>query len=225
MRQKGDDQIGERLRNLDACAVSDALDMLGIGGAALDIKPLWPVGSVVAGSVRTIQAGPKSESAPGEHIATRSIVAADSGDIIVIANQGREDVSCWGGILSLAAVKQGIAGVVIDGACRDIAESHSLGLPLFGRAVVPVSARGRVVQVAMDVPVDIAGVSVDTGDFVIADRSGVVFVPSDAAEKVIALAERIVTREAAMSEAVNAGESVVDVMHDDRFTRVEAGAQ
>jgi regulator of RNase E activity RraA len=53
----------------------------------------------------------------------------------------------------------------------------------------------------------------------------VVFVPSDAAEKVIALAERIVTREAAMSEAVNAGESVVDVMHDDRFPRVEAGAQ
>ena len=86
------------------------------------------------------------------------------------------DVSCWGGILTLAARRRGIGGVVIDGACRDIAESQELGFPVYGRAVVPVSARGRIVQLAMDEPVEFAGTTVHPGDAVLADRNGVVFV-------------------------------------------------
>jgi regulator of RNase E activity RraA len=142
----------------------------------------------------------------------------------VIANGGREDVSCWGGILAAAAVRRGIAAVVIDGACRDIAESDELGLPIFGRAVVPVSARGRIVQTAMDVEVEVAGVSVCSGDNVVADRSGVVFVRAGEAVRVIELAERIAAREDAMAEAVRNGESIVDVMHDSRFPRAEETA-
>jgi regulator of RNase E activity RraA len=77
----------------------------------------------------------------------------------------------------------------------------------------------------MDIRVEFAGVSVSAGDFVIADRSGVVFVPRDVAEKVVGLAERIARREEAMLEAVSSGESVVKVMHDDRFPRVEVGVR
>jgi regulator of RNase E activity RraA len=68
--------------------------------------------------------------------------------------------------------------VIIDGACRDIAESEEQGFPVFGRAVVPVSARGRIVQLAMDEPVEFAGVTVRPGCAVLADRNGVVFVPT-----------------------------------------------
>ena len=210
-----------RLEALDACAVSDALDTLGLPGAVTGIRPLWPVDRVVAGRARTIQAAPKSESTPGRHIASPLIAIAGEGDVAVIANGGREDVSCFGGILAVAALQRGIAAVVIDGACRDIAESDELGLPVFGRAVVPVSARGRIVQTAMDERIDFAGVTVDSGDYVIADRSGVVFVPAAEAERVVALAERIVARERAMVEAVRAGESVLDVMHDTRFPKAE----
>jgi regulator of RNase E activity RraA len=203
---------------VDASAVSDALDTLGLPGAVVGISPLWPVSRVVCGRVRTLQAGARSETEPGHHIGSPLIVAAEEGDVIVIANAGRTDVSCWGGILSVAARERGIAGVVIDGACRDIAESHTLDLPVFGRAVVPVSARGRIVQTAMDGPIEFAGVNVRSGDLVVADRSGVVFVPAGEAERVAELAERITAREAAMIEAVQAGESVVDVMHDSRFS-------
>ena len=118
-----DADVLRRLGALDACAVSDALDTLGLPGAVVGIRPLWPVGRVVAGRARTIQAAPKSEAQAGTHIASALIAVADAGDVAVIANGGREDVSCFGGILAEAAVERGMAGVAIDGACRDIAES------------------------------------------------------------------------------------------------------
>jgi regulator of RNase E activity RraA len=209
-----------RLRTLDSCAVSDALDTLGLPGATTGIRPLWDVRAAIAGRARTVAAGPRSDDRPARHIAAAAIEAAADGDVLVIANKGRLDVSCFGGILTLAARRRGIEGVVIDGACRDIAESEKSGFPVFGRAVVPVSARGRIVQLAMEEPVSFAGVTVNPGDFVIADGNGVVFVPAAEVMRVLDLAERIMTREAAMADAVNAGDPVTEVMHDSRFPAI-----
>jgi len=217
-----DGELRARLERLDACSVSDALDTLGLPGAVLGIRALWAVEHVVAGRVRTVQAAAASAAHAGAHIASPLIAIAEPGDVIVIANDGREDVSCFGGILAVAALERGVAGVVIDGACRDIAESDELGLPIFGRAVVPVSARRRVVQTAMDVPIGVAGLAVAAGDLVVADRSGVVFVAAADAGRVVSLAERIALREQAMVAALREGASVVDVMHDSRFPQAEA---
>lgn len=142
----------------------------------------------------------------------------------MIANGGRTDVSSWGGILTLAALGRGLGGVVIDGACRDIAESQEQGFPVFGRAVVPVSARGRIVQLGMGEPVEFAGVTVHPGDVVLADRNGVVFIPAAELDRVVTLAERIVAREVAMADAVRDGRPVTEVMHDSKFpTGEDAG--
>ena len=214
----------DRLRALDTCAVSDALDTLNLPGATTGIRPLWAVTGPVAGRVRTVQAGPRQDGKPAQHIAAAAIEAAEPGDVLVIANDGRTDVSCWGGILTLAARRNGIGGVVIDGACRDIAESAEQGFPVFGRAVVPVSARGRIVQLAMDEPVEFAGLVVHPGDVVLADQNGVAFVRAEDLEKVITLAERIVAREQNMAEAVKAGQPVTEVMHDSKFPAIEEAA-
>jgi regulator of RNase E activity RraA len=210
-----------RLRALDTCAVSDALDTLGLAGATTGLTPLWAVPGPVAGRVRTVLAGPPKSGGPTEHIATAAIEAAEPGDVLVIANSGRVDVSCWGGILTLAAARRGIGAVVVDGAMRDIAECDEQDFPVFARAVVPVSARGRIVQLAMGGPVQVAGVIVEQGDYVLADRNGVVFVPAGDLERVLGLAERVVAREAGMAEAVRAGQPVTEVMHDSRFPTVE----
>lgn len=210
-------ELLEQLARLDACAVSDALDALGLPGATTGIGRLWPVARVVAGVARTVLAGPREGDGPAAHIAASAIDAASPGDVIVVANEGRTDVSCWGGILTRAALGRGIAGVVIDGACRDIGEGEELGFPVFGRAVVPVSARGRIVQLAAGAPVECAGVRVEQGDLVIADRDGVVFIPRQRAAEVIEFALRIVAREEQMATAVLAGEPVSTVMHDTRF--------
>jgi regulator of RNase E activity RraA len=217
-----DPAVLARLRGLDACAVSDALDALGLPGAVTGIGPMWTVDGVTAGRVRTVRAAPVTDAGPTTHIASPLVATAHAGDVIVIDNAGRVDVSCWGGLLAEAAVARRIAGVIVDGACRDVQESEALGLPLHARAAVPVSARGRIVQEDMDVPVQIGGVTVRPGDWVVADRNGIAFVPQARLDDVVAAASRIVERERRMGEAVRAGRSVVEVMHDSQFTVVES---
>jgi regulator of RNase E activity RraA len=210
----------DRLRALDTCAVSDALDNLGLPDrAALGLAPLWPARGTVAGRARTIRVAPRTGQQPGAHFATGVVDSARPGDVVVIANGGRTDVSCWGGILTAAARRNGVAGVIIDGACRDIADSEAQELPVFGRAVVPVSARGRIVQEAADVPVTVAGVAVGPGDYVIADASGVVILPADDAERIVELAERIAAHEAVVVAAVRDGRPVGEAMDDRRVPR------
>lgn len=210
------DPLLERLAALDTCAVSDALDHLGLRGATTGIRPLWPCPKI-AGRAVTVRVMPAGPAKPAAHLATTAIEAAARGDVIVVDNAGRTDVSSWGDILSNASKAKGIAGVVIDGACRDIDGSREAGFPVYGRAVVPVTARSRVVQESFNTPVQVAGVQVRPGDLLIADGSGVVFVQRERAEEVLAAAERLAAKEAAMIAAVRAGRSVVEVMSDTAF--------
>ncbi|WP_341977681.1 4-carboxy-4-hydroxy-2-oxoadipate aldolase/oxaloacetate decarboxylase [Microbacterium sp. LWO13-1.2] len=210
------------LRALDSCAISDALDTLGLPGAVIELSAMWPAGRTVAGRVRTVTAAPKASSGPVTHIATPLVAIAERDDVVVIDNHGHTDVSCWGGLLAEAAIQRGVAGVIVDGACRDVQESEALGLPVFARAAVPVSARGRIVQQAMDERIQVSGVSVASYDYVVADVNGVVFVAASDAARVVALAQRIADREARMAEAVRAGQDVSEVMHDSRFPTVTA---
>lgn len=211
-----------RLRRLDTCAVSDALDRLGLPGAVTGIPPQSPPSSaVLAGPVITVKVGPRRDDRPRPHLGARAIAAAAPGDVIVVDHGGRLDVSAWGGILSLAAEQRGVAGVIVDGACRDVDEARGLGFPVFARAAVPVTARGRIVEESWGEPIRVGGVGVQAGDLVVADSSGVVFVPAARAEEVVGLAERISAREEAMARAVRAGESIVDVMHDTRFEEIK----
>jgi 4-hydroxy-4-methyl-2-oxoglutarate aldolase len=210
------DPLVERIAVLDTCAVSDALDHLGLRGATVGLRPLWACPKI-AGRAVTVKVIPAGVTKPAAHLATPAIEAASPGDVIVVDNAGRTDVSSWGDILSNAAKTKGLSGVVIDGACRDIDGSREAGFPVYGRAVVPVTARSRVVQESFDLPIQISGVQVRPGDIVIADGSGVVFVASERAEEVIGAAERLAAKEAAMIAAVRAGRSVVEVMKDTAF--------
>lgn len=205
------DEIVERLGQLDTCVVSDALDYLGLEGVALGLQPVTTTRRI-AGRVVTLKLKTRQSEARGHHLGVAAIEAASPGDVIVIDHQGRVDVAGWGGILSLAAKTKGIGGVVIDGACRDIDQSTELGLPIFARAAVPVTARGRVVEDFFNQPIEVCGVRVAPADLVIADGSGVVFIPAARAEETIALAEQIAEREAQMIIAITFGDSVSDVM-------------
>ena len=210
----------EQLRVYDTCAVSDALDFLDQPGAVHGVRPLWDCEKIV-GRARTVTVADRAQSETGtSHLATEAIATAQPHDIMVMANRGRLDVSCWGDIVTHAAKKQGITGVVIDGACRDIGASESLGFPVYGRAVVPISARGRIVQEAFNEPVEFAGVKVNAGDYILADQCGVTFVSPGLIGEVLRLCKLILERERQMIDAVESGTSVVDVMHDAQFTSI-----
>ena len=205
-------ELVARLAKLDSCVVSDALDRLGLPGAAMGLPPLWQcprlVGPVVTVKLKAREEGEQSH----RHLGTAAIEAAEPGDVIVVDNGGRTYAGAWGGILSLAAKHKGVAGVVADGACRDVDEARDLRFPVYARAGVSITARGRILEESFNEPIQIAGVAVQPGDLVIADWSGVVFVPRDRAEDVIGQAEDLARREAAMAEAVRAGKPASEVM-------------
>jgi regulator of RNase E activity RraA len=210
------DELRERLARLDTCAVSDALDRIGLPGAVNGLRPMWPcprsVGRVVTVKLARAGAVPPPTSGPRRHLGTAAVEAASPGDVIAIDHGGRLEAAGWGGILSLAAKVKGVAGVIVDGACRDVDESRDVELPIYARAGTPITARGRIVEESFNEPIRIGDVAVRPGDLVIADWSGVVFVSQDRAEEIVQAAEEIAAREAQMAEAVRAGVSVVEVM-------------
>jgi regulator of RNase E activity RraA len=207
-----DPELLADLAALDSCAVSDAMDVHGLSGVALNLRPLTGPFRIV-GRAMTVELQASEEGqASHRHLATGAIELAEQGDIIIVAHNGRLDVAGWGGILSRAAQVRGIAGVVVDGACRDVDEAREIGFPVFALGATPRTARGRVVEAGFGHPVTIAGVVVRAGDFVIADSTGVVFVAAKHASGVIATARGIAAREAAMTRDVLTGTSVSAVM-------------
>jgi regulator of RNase E activity RraA len=201
----------ERLARLDSCALSDALDRLGLSGVVSGILPLTGAHRI-AGRAVTVKLVAAEGRASKQHLATAAIEAAGPGDVLVIEHRSREDCAGWGGILSRAARARRIEGTLVDGAVRDVDESREIGYPVFARGAVPTTARGRIVEEGWNLPVEIGGVTVQPGDFVIADGSGVVFVAKSRVEEVLAAAEEIAARERAMAEAVEAGKPVSRVM-------------
>lgn len=206
-----DDDLTKRLATLDSCAISDALDRAGLGGAALGLVGL-SAPRRIAGTAVTVRLGADDGRPSRRHLGTAAVESAGPRSIIAVDHGGRTDVAGWGGILTLAASLRGVAGVVIDGACRDIDEARALQFPIYGRAGVPRTARGRVIELDWDVPVALCGVAVAPGDLIIADGSGVVVIPKAEAGAVIEAAEGIARQEAAMADAVRSGVPVSKVM-------------
>ena len=205
----------ERLRKLDACAVSDALDKLGLDGVVNGLPPRSSTRRI-AGRVVTLRLVAASLAAPAStrprHLGTAAVETAGPDDVIVVEQRSGIEAGCWGGILSLAARLRGIAGVVADGLVRDIDEARQYDLPVFCRGLTARTARGRVAETGTNVPVVIRDHAVQPGDYVIADHSGVVFIAAAAIGRVLPVAEQIAALEAAMAKALQAGRPVTQVM-------------
>ena len=133
-------------------------------------------------------------------------------DVIVVEQRTGSPAACWGGVLSEAAHHKHIRGVIVDGPVRDIDEINETGLPVFSRAVSALSARGRIHEAAVNVPVQVGDVAVEPGDLVIADGSGVAFIPAAIAPDVIAKAEEIAARERDMVAMVHENRPVSEIM-------------
>src|SRR5688572_6745904 len=190
-----DDNVS-RLVRLDACAVSDAMDKLGLtSGVVTDIQRRT-TDRRISGRVITVKAE-KGDARPAAslHLGTTALEAAQAGDVIVLEQRSGVDAACWGGNLSLAAQLRGVAGVVIDGPARDADEARDYGFTVFARSVTSRTARGRIVETGTNVPIIVGDVHVSPGDYVVADGSAVVFVRAADIDRVLDAAEVIADRE------------------------------
>lgn len=211
----------QRLRRLDACAVSDALDKLGLPGAVtgLPLRSAGPGGnSRIAGRAVTMKVGPgQPPPGPPKHLGCTAIEQAGPDDIIVVEQRSGLEAGCWGGLLTLGARMRRVAGVVADGPLRDVDEAIGYEFPIYSRSLTSRTARGRVVELGTQVPVTLGAeqggqVTVQPGDYLLADRSAVIVIAAAEIERVLEAAETIVAKEAAMAKAILAGTPIGDVM-------------
>jgi 4-hydroxy-4-methyl-2-oxoglutarate aldolase len=210
------DELTSRLSHLDSCAVSDALDKLGLDksgmtGAVTGIRRL-STEHRITGRVLTVKLDRAEGRSNTRHLCTGAIEAASPGDIIVVEQRTGLDAASWGGNLSIGAQMRGVAGVIVDGPVRDVDESRNLDFPVFARDHTARTARGRIVEVSTNEPVTVGDVIVSPGDYVVADGSAVVFIARADIERVLEAAEAIVAREEAMAQALREGHSISQVM-------------
>lgn len=217
-----------RLSALDSGALSDALDSLGLPAA---ISGLAPLGARrrIAGPVRTVKLAPGTPRADTpRHLGTAAIAAAAPGDVIAVEHSSGVECAGWGGVLSAAAQLKGVTGVIIDGPARDLDEALALQFPLYARGACARTARGRVHEEDFDGPIHIGGIEVRPGDFVLADTSGVVFVPRARVEEAVRRAERITERERLMVRALRNGAPAPEVIgrdYESMLDQISQGAE
>lgn len=136
------------------------------------------------------------------------------GNVLVIDGQGELNTALWGGATTACARLKGLAGVVIDGAIRDVAAIRRDRLPVFARAVVP-NAGGAEYAAEVDLPIQCGGVVVNPGDWIVGDEDGVVVVPADRLESVLEIAVRLLGAEKKIERAIRRGEDLASILRYD----------
>lgn len=209
------DDFITRLNQLDSCAVSDAMDKLGLRGVVKGIHQ-YSTERRIAGRVITVKLGiDDGRARPSKHLSTTAIETANPGDIIVVEQRTGIDAAAWGGNLSLGAKVRGIAGVICEGPARDIDESRQHDFPVYARDHTCTTARGRLIEVATNQPITVGTLHIFPGDYVIADASAVVFIRAADISRVLDTAEKIVEKERLMAEAIRGGTPIGTVMGAD----------
>ena len=193
----------ERLLKLGTGPVSDALDK----GGAMDheMRP-WSANARMAGPAFTVQLHTADIL-----MVSKALAECPAGHVLVIDGHGERNTALWGGLTTLSALRKGLAGVVVDGAIRDLANIRASKLPVFARAVVP-NAGGAQYAGKLQVPVACGGAVVHPGDWLVGDDDGVVVIPASRLEETLEKATRIVEAEKRIAKAIRAGAEVATLL-------------
>ena len=198
-----DPDLLAKFSNLSAATVYEAAGK--VGAMDHDIRPLG-VGMRVCGPALTVWCP------PGDNLMLhKAVTLARPGDVLVADVGGYLEAAGWGEILTIAALERGIAGIVTNGAVRDVARLLALGFPVFCRGI---SMKGTTKKNLGRVnhPICCGGVYVQPGDLVVGDDDGVVVVARDRMREVLQLAVERVEREEEIVKALKQGRSTLEIL-------------
>ena len=190
-------------REVAASLLGDAMNRAGIMAAA--IKPI-ATGTRLAGQARTVSA-----MAGDKNIIHAAIPHMRAGEVLVVDAARVEDVAVWGEIMSQSAMQRGVAGLVLDGAIRDVEAIRELGFPVYCRAVVPRGPH-KGFGGTIDAPVACGGISVAPGDLIVGDDDGIAVVPLADVDRILAAAQAAQQREAATIEKIKGGMTSAELL-------------
>ncbi|OPY36443.1 MAG: Bifunctional enzyme Fae/Hps [Methanoregula sp. PtaU1.Bin051] len=196
-----DDQILEILSKVSAPNATDAMHrkgaMEGIVSICGDVR--------VAGKAVTVQTFAGDWAKPVE-----AIDVAKPGEVLVINNDGGTHVAPWGELATLSCMKRGIAGVIIDGAVRDVDDIKKMKFPLYAKAVCPNAGEPKGFG-EINAEIKCGGQYVRPGDWIIADESGVVVIPRERAYEVARRALEVRKNEERIREEIRRGSTLSKV--------------
>ena len=187
---------------------SDTLDRMGAGDCVLDGIPQRAGHGRIAGPALTVKlaVGNLNDYPLAEFAVGRFLDVIEPGVVVVVEMNGAK-VSTFGGLAAQKALARGARGVVVDGACRDLAELIASGLWVAARHVSPRSGKMRVRVEGVNIPVIVGGVQVQPGDCIIADETGIVRVSAAQLREVLERAEELEARDKQFAQSLRAGES------------------
>ena len=168
------------------------------GWMSADMKPISERKIVGRAWTALLRPSLTNDTAGYPNLAMQIIDEAPAGAVLVYVMQDGLQIAGMGNLMATAAHAQDIEATVIDGAVRDVREIRQIGHQVFARRISPATSVGRMVSVAKNVPVMCAEVMVRPGDYIVGDTDGVVVVPAEAAEKVIALLKEYDDKESKM---------------------------
>ena len=204
------DQYREVARCYSAsCVFADVQKRGGVMHSGM--KPIFPGKAV--GPALTVRLSPGDLQDP-----LAALHAAKPGDVVVVDAGGETETSVFGGLMGSLFRNLGVAGAIIDGACRDTDELRDIGFLVFSRAVTARGTHtmfsGRKDDVALSVPVQCGGIVVHPGDIIVADEIGVTVVPLADAAAVLPLAREQAEREEATRQRIREGRSFEQLLEE-----------
>jgi len=210
MRQSADSNQSKRwskkefinlLFNTPTPVIADAMEGSNVLGC---LKPL-AADAMVAGPIVTAKT-----SATDWGTVVHAIEGASPGDVLFIDSSG-SDASVWGGLASRAALRQGLAGTIVYGSCRDVSTIKRLGYPVWSRSITP-RAGGPLGRGKVNVPLIIHGISIRPHDFVKADAEGVAIIPSQEREPIATNITQITQKEQILADGLKTGKKFSELL-------------
>ncbi|WP_017301342.1 RraA family protein [Nodosilinea nodulosa] len=160
----------------------------------LGLRALWSPMPRIAGAAYTVSCP------PGDNLMLHAAIYRAAPGAVIVVQAGDVDYAMAGGNVCAIAQQRGIAGFVVDGAIRDIAEVRAAQFPVFARGLVPVPGRKQQLG-TLNQPITCGGVNVYPGDMVVADEEGIAVIPAADQEALWEMAKQRSDRDEAQSLA------------------------
>ena len=204
--------LADRLRVCYTGAVYDVLRSKGLTAQSLprDIRPLNTV-QKIAGPVFTIE-GKRDDHLDAHQSLLKwcEFLSKAPAERVLVCQPNDNSLAFMGELSAETLHYKKVLGYIVDGGCRDSAFIEALGFPVFCRYFTPVDVVGRWATTSLGQPIQIGGVTVSTGDYVLADRDGIVVVPGAMAEQVIMETEEVLGKENLVRKAILQGVDAVE---------------
>jgi 4-hydroxy-4-methyl-2-oxoglutarate aldolase len=179
-----------------ADAVDEATGLRGF--MARDMKPVFKAKVIGPAVTVLLRKALRNDKRDWPNLQIQTLDEAPPGSVMVEVLEDGLDIAGVGNLMATTAKVRGLAGMVIDGGARDIEELEEIGFPVWSRSQTPATSVGRYVPVARNVPVNCGGVLVRNGDWIVADKTGVVVVPVESLPQVLKLLRQYDDKETRM---------------------------